>query len=996
MSLSPDIEFSFTSKAVADDFFQVLEFSGFERVADLYQFDIQLLCQSEDYDLDDLLSEDCQLTLDVYGEHRTINGVLSDFKYLHPSENGHLYQAVLVPKLWRLTQITTNEVYLDQALPETLEQLLQEADLNSEHYDLSMLSGYRKWDYRCQFGESHYNFLKRITEREGVYFYFEQGNSTEQIIFCDVKSQHPGNSINSLYSPLVGMSYNSAEPITFQWIKNSQRIAKKVTVKDYNNDRPSEELSASVEVDSKGFGEVFRYCENLVDRDEAENLVQIRAEELLTQKHQFFGASLDVRQQPLQVFVLSEHPLQSLNDSFYPIEISHSGYAPGFQFSQQSNEHPYSNEIKALKSDIQFRPALVTEKPRFYGVINAIVDSVGEGQYAHLDERGRYKIILPFDRANKERDEAQASWWIAMAQPNAGENSGMHFPLLKGAEVLLSFIAGDPDRPVITGAVPNAAKPSVVREDNHTVNKIKTASNNIIEMEDQEDSERIKLYSPNSNSYFHLGAANPVNANGLMMMTSGGLYEEIAGGYQMTLVTKDIYTGNVVADNTTTDVTASILDGTDVAYDMINEQKVFDFAKVDKGGDGNDCTGKLLGKLGSESGTYLTQTEERSGDYLVYREAGNKYYFNGGGNTFTFFGTTKDFCYGTGYEVTYVNPDAVSEWDGSLPNDLHPGAETPPSNMILSKMIGDTYDYQKGTNEGVHVGKAVSHHHGDSIETAVGSYSVAGNAIANQVEGGVFATDIEGKLCGVSISAEVNVAKFELDLSALTVSLSKAHKEIGIFEGDKDEDAEKNYSISAGKVFSATSAPAIPTALSALLKAGAAGALGGAYVGAAGGGEGAAYGAGAGAVAGAWAAAALAPEAPKVKDATIELDYTKHAKLSFNIGPIKNYVELTNSKATIKHMKAISIEALKKVDIKSTTNNIVLSATIKNIDLKGGQNVNIKGNKSVNITGNATTMVKSQGQLSLKGNALQIQGKSATMVKASGVVQVKGSILQLG
>ncbi len=707
MSLSSDVNFSFKCDNCTDDEFRVLQFSGSEILGDLYQFDIQLINYSENLDAEDLLNGNCILEIDSYGKKRFFKGILSNFNYLKSTENGYLYQATLVPKLWLLTQFTTNEVYLGLTLSETLTLIFDEAGLTADEYDLSFISGYRTWDYRCQFGESHYTFLKRITEREGVYFYFDQKN---QAVFCNKNNQHPQESYPASYSTVTGNSYSDGAPVIFQWTKNIQRVPKEVIVKDYNNDQPLVDLSAKAIIDSSGMGEVFRYCDNLLDLEEAEELANIRAEELLMQKTRFFGNSLDVEITPAHPIHLQGHPLEKLNIEYTPISVSHSGYAPDLSQIHQTHEQPYSNTVQAIASDIQFRPEQRTEKPRFYGVLNAIIDSEGDGKYSHLDSRGRYKVILPFDR--KGRDGAQASWWIPMSQPNAGDNSGMHFPLLKGAEVLLSFIGGDPDRPVITGAVPNASKPSIVQEDNHTQNKIKTAANNIIEMEDEAGSERIKLFSPNSNSYLHLGAANPVKANGIMMMTEGGFYQEVVSGSQITMTTR----------KKTDAIPEGLLNTSDQANDLIDESTLD--GDIFLKGDDN-------GKLGDKI------EDERTGEYHFVRISGEQYTWTDG-NTYTF-GGSKDFGYGNGYEVNYVETEGRTTWDGSFGLDYFSIPGYDPDKLLISKTIGDTYDYQTGNKEEVYFG-------------------------LDEVSRGATLATTEVKVTGVNTSASLSVLNFEFDV----------------------------------------------------------------------------------------------------------------------------------------------------------------------------------------------------------------------------------------
>ncbi|WP_417595043.1 type VI secretion system Vgr family protein [Oceanospirillum sp.] len=738
MGLSSDVNFSFKCDNYADNEFRVLQFSGSELLGDLFQFDIQLINYSESLNAEDLLDGNCTLEIDSYGKKRSFKGILSNFNYLKATENGYLYQATLVPRLWLLTQFTTNEVYLGLTLSETLTLIFDEAGLTADEYDLSLISGYRKWDYRCQFGESHYTFLKRITEREGVYFYFDQKS---QAVFCNKNNQHPQDSYQALYSTVTGNSYSDGMPVIFQWTKNIQRVPKEVIVKDYNNDQPSVDLSAKALIDSSGMGEVFRYCDNLLDLEEAKELADIRAEELLMQKTRFFGSSLDVEISPAHPIHLQGHPLGQLNIEYTPISVSHNGYAPDLSQIHQTHEQPYSNTIQSIAADTQFRPEQRTEKPRFYGVLNAIIDSEGDGQYAHLDSRGRYKVVLPFDR--KGRDGAQASWWIPMSQPNAGDNSGMHFPLLKGAEVLLSFIGGDPDRPVITGAVPNASKPSIVQEDNHTQNKIKTAANNIIEMEDEAGSERIKLFSPNSNSYLHLGAANPVDANGIMMMTEGGFYQEVVSGSQITMTTR----------KKTDAIPEGLLNASDQANDLIDESTL-DGDIFLKG----DDNGKLSDKIG----------DERTGEYHFVRISGEQYTWTDG-NTYTF-GGSKDFNYGNGYEVSYVKTEGRTKWDGSFELDYFSIPGYDPDKLLIGKTIGDTYDYQAGNKEEVYFG-------------------------LDEVSRGATLATTEVKATGVNTSASISALSFNFEAAGAKVDFNVAPITADIHFGHKFERSEASQDI---------------------------------------------------------------------------------------------------------------------------------------------------------------------------------------------------------
>ncbi len=927
MSLSSDVSFSFQCDSISEDEFHVLQFSGTETLGDLYQFDIQLISYSDTLDTDALLEGNCTLTIDSYGKKRAFNGILSNFNYLKTTENGYLFEATLVPRLWLLTQFTTNEVYLGLSLSETLTLLFDEAGLTSDEYDLSLISSYRPWDYRCQFGESHYNFLKRITEREGVYFFFDQSNQKDKAIFCNKNNQHPAESLDALYSPITGNSYSEGAPVIFQWTQNNQRVPKEVIVKDYNNDQPSVDLAAKALIDSSGLGEVFRYCDNLLDLDEAKELADIRAEELLMQKTRFFGSSLDVEIAPAYPLNLSGHPLGKLNTEYTPISVSHSGYAPDLSQIHQINEQPYSNTIQAINADIQFRPEQRTEKPRFYGVLNAIVDSEGDGQYAHLDSRGRYKVVLPFDR--KGRDGAQASWWIPMSQPNAGDNSGMHFPLLKGAEVLLSFIGGDPDRPVITGAVPNASKPSVVREDNHTQNKIKTAANNIIEMEDEAGSERIKLFSPNSNSYLHLGAANPVKANGIMMMTEGGFYQEVVSGSQVTITTR----------KKTDDIPEDLLNSSDQATDLIDESTL---------------DGDIFLK-GDDNGTLGDKIEdERTGEYHFLRRTGEQYTWTDG-NTYTF-GGSKDFNYGNGYEVSYVETEGRTKWDGSFELDYFSIPGYDPDKLLISKTIGDVYDYQTGNKEEVYFG-------------------------LDEVSRGATLATTEVKATGVNTSVSLAALNFSFEAGIkMDVCVGASFEvtkgpQISVADDSHTFNGPNGVTLGTGTTGDILlySSPLITPSL----------------------------------VGADWASAvsnAVASEATITAQATAAKNAkTAWIQLKAEIAQVActpaNTIKLTPAgtnintpKLTVTSAAAANITAAAAVSIKGSA----ITVTGTGATTISSATVNLNGNTTTNISGGAIN-TQATGALNLQGATIKMQANAMGQINAGGMLKVSASgVVQLG
>ena len=340
------------------------------------------------------------------------------------------------------------------------------------------------------------------------------------------------------YSPVSGLDDLHREEVIKAFICRQKMLPRTLHLKDYNYMKPSMEITGSAEVSPDGRGEVYIYGEHFRTTKEGNNLAKIRAEELLCQEKQFHGESTIPYLKPGYFFDLEDHYRKSSNNQYLTIELEHEGSQASYLIAgiqkglSEVEEQPYYfNNFEAIPSDVQFRPPQKSEKPRFYGILNAKIDAAGSGKYAELDDQGRYKVVLPFDESG--RKDGKASAYFRMAQPYAGTDHGMHFPLHKGTEVLLAFIDGDPDRPIINAAVPNPETPSQVTSGDQTMSKITTAGGNKIHIEDQEGSERILMHTPNQNTWIRMGAPNdpPAAANsgyptadsdsGIAMYTAG-------------------------------------------------------------------------------------------------------------------------------------------------------------------------------------------------------------------------------------------------------------------------------------------------------------------------------------------------------------------------------------------------------------------------------------------------------------------------------------------
>ncbi len=539
MPTEESIKFSFTSTAQPDDTFMVAEFTGKEAISKLYEFEIVLYADDPDIDLKEVLKNPVKLTVEKEGEQlRIFHGILSRFEQLH-EYSGHVYfRAILVPRLWISDQYLENQLFLDKSIPDIIEEVLKQTGLTSNDYEMKLTGSYDPWEYICQYNESDFNFISRWMEREGIYYYFEQGNDTEKLIIADAATAHEditsGESIR--YSPPDSLAPSSIEQVR-EFTCHQQLLPQKVVLKDYNYRKPSLSLKGEADVDPDGRGNVYIYGEHFKTPEQGNALATIRAEELLCREALFYGEGTVPPFLTGYIFELHDHYRDSYNQRYLITELSHEGvqstYLTGAADDTKDNDTQgpsYFNNFSCIPAETQFRPERLAEKPKMDGTLNARVDAGGDGEYAEIDDEGRYKIKLPFDQ--NDSTDGKASRWVRMAQPYSGDGYGIHFPLHKGTEVLLTFVDGDPDRPIIAGTVPNPETGSPVTGGNQSQSMIRTAGNNQIRIEDKKGKQQIHFSSPKKDSKISLG---DVNEGNIYFSTDGtqvaickeGSYEEV-------------------------------------------------------------------------------------------------------------------------------------------------------------------------------------------------------------------------------------------------------------------------------------------------------------------------------------------------------------------------------------------------------------------------------------------------------------------------------------
>ncbi|MBI4961329.1 MAG: type VI secretion system tip protein VgrG [Desulfovibrio sp.] len=508
--------YHFTISGLPDDSFQVVKFTGTEGLSQLYEFDVLLASASHEIDLGAVLSGRTRLSVHRPGKQELgLNGMVLDFDQLEQNHGLTFYRALVVPRAWWLTQIRTTQIFLDDEMHHVLESILKQAALQPGlDFEFRLAANYPKRDWICQYDETHWNFFNRLMERAGLYFFFEQTQNGEKLVVTDTAMSHvpltgegglsyrPPSALDTQLDPETARSFRCA----------LHRLPKEVLIRDYNY-RTLRQVEGRHEVSETGLGTIYRHVEDLRSNSEANYVAKARADGLACQGRRFHGETAAPFLRPGFTFHLSDHYRSDFNREYTTIELKHEGHQEAYiatlagQNTKAAQDKPfYRNTFVAIPSDVQFRPEPKTPRPIVAGPVTAWIDGEAEGKYAEVDSMGRYKVVFPLDLSG--RNEGKASHWIRMMTPYGGNGHGMHFPLHKGTEVLVVFRDGNPDKPVIAGAVPNMTQKMVVNEDNNTQCRLTTAGDNRFHIEDLEGSQRFLLHTPVENSWVRIGAPN--------------------------------------------------------------------------------------------------------------------------------------------------------------------------------------------------------------------------------------------------------------------------------------------------------------------------------------------------------------------------------------------------------------------------------------------------------------------------------------------------------
>ncbi|MDC0535903.1 type VI secretion system tip protein VgrG [Francisellaceae bacterium] len=494
-----------------DETLTVLDFEYEVKLSELYICKIEFISMDPDLDYWSFVDKNATLIINVKGasELQHVNGIVTEFIQRGQVGKGYSYEMILEPHFSQLKHQEQTEVFLSQSIPEIVETQLRHSHIK---FRSELSQDYSKRPFVCQFQETDFNFISRWLEHEGIYYYFEQGTDSETLVLTDRYSTHKDHQHFSelIYNPNNVTSTAESSYIVEQFTSHISKVANTLELKGYNYDDDTNTIVTKAVVSQHGMGNIEIYDENVMDEKDAKRIAEIRAQEINCKEQVYLGTTLASNIVPGYRFKLSNHFREANNQEYLVFDVHQNGSQRqialahlGLQNSKNEKDEKivFITEFKAIPGKIQFRAPSNTPAKKIDGIIPAVLDAETSGEYAQLDNQGRYKIRL----LHSDKADGQASDWVRKMESYIGNEYGHHFPMHKNTEICLAFQFGNPDRPVIMGGVHNSSNKNVVNDKNQKTSVTKSAGGNMMIMGDQKGQEYTHIYSPSGNTSHILG-----------------------------------------------------------------------------------------------------------------------------------------------------------------------------------------------------------------------------------------------------------------------------------------------------------------------------------------------------------------------------------------------------------------------------------------------------------------------------------------------------------
>lgn len=483
-------------------------FHASERLSAPFEIRIQATSKDPNIDFNRLLGKNCGIRQNTVGRNkRYFNGVLVEAGWFGEKDGLYAYELTLRPWFWLLTQTTDCRIFQNKSVVDIIKDVFSKAGFND--YEIKLTESYPPMEYCVQYRETHFDFVSRLMERFGIYYFFSHQDSKHMMVLADSKDSHqpiPGLA-TCTFAGMGVRTRDNREYIT-QWLSGRRFRTGKVVINAFDFAKPTANMKAD-KSSPGGYAhdslEIYDYPEKYKSGEESDlgvKFANARLQALQAEDRRRFATGDAPSLYPGGLTKLSDHPTSDENREYLIVSAEHSFVAEQYSSGTATAQgDSYSGNYVLQVSDRPYKSPSITPRPIVHGPQTAIV--VGpSGEEIHTDEHGRVKLKFHWDRESP--GDEKSSRWVRVGQIWSGKSwGGIVIPRI-GMEVIVEFIEGDPDRPLVVGTVYNGDnKAPYTLPGNKTQAGVKSRSSkgggesnyNEFIFEDKKGSEFIRLHA---------------------------------------------------------------------------------------------------------------------------------------------------------------------------------------------------------------------------------------------------------------------------------------------------------------------------------------------------------------------------------------------------------------------------------------------------------------------------------------------------------------------
>lgn len=491
--------------ALEEDVLVLQSLEGVEGISQLFRFSLDLVSEEPSIDAKKIVGQEAavRIALSDFKSYRYIHGLVSRFSQGNKEHELYRYRAEVVPQFWILTRRAQSRIFQDMTVLDIIKKIFGELGLKNFRTDIQ--GDFEQLEYCVQYRETDFNFVSRLMEQYGIYYFFEHSEDKHTLVLANSKNGNPECPVESTFPVHEQSSTISDKDYISRFEVHHELRSGKYTLSDYSFKTPTTPLevgvATKVTLPNLGGLEIYDYPGEYLTKGEGDKLVRIRMEEEEAPHNVVHGSGVCRVFTAGHKFTLKGHYRRDLNKSYVLTEVAHSATVGSHTYlgEGQGNDESYANSFMCIPQDVPFRPPRITPKPVIQGTQTAFVTGK-KGEEIWPDEFGRIKVQFHWDREGQQ--DEKSSCWIRVATPWAGKQWGaIHIPRV-GQEVIVAFEEGDPDRPIVVGSVYNSASmPAYKLADEKTKSGIKSLSSkggggfNEIRFEDKKGSEQIFIHA---------------------------------------------------------------------------------------------------------------------------------------------------------------------------------------------------------------------------------------------------------------------------------------------------------------------------------------------------------------------------------------------------------------------------------------------------------------------------------------------------------------------